>query len=85
MANMDDILDELSGANEPEKCSVKIVTLGIPPKAIEINEGTTVGDLKAKLGQSGVKFVDEYGNTLRDSDTVDEDCTFYTATAKQNG
>lgn len=85
MSDFDAIVDELSSPDEDNNVAVTICTLGIPPEALSIPCGTTVKDLKAMQGLEGTKFVDEYGNALRDSDVIDEDTKIFTATAKKNG
>lgn len=82
--NLNEIMDALNSPNDVE---VSVVTLGIPPEKISVPAGTTVGDLKAKLGTS-VKFVIQDANGTREAsnDTpITAAVTFYKASAKENG
>ena len=70
---------------EVETFNVELVSLG-GVQNVEVTEGTTVKDLKTKLGLSSTtKITNDEGDQLFDNDVIDEEVTLYTSVPKKNG
>lgn len=67
-----------------EQIKVQIVTLN-SVEDVEVTSTTTVKELKAKLGITNAKLIDEDSNLLRDNDTLEEGMQIYVSTPKKNG
>ena len=67
-----------------EEITVELVTIGGVQKH-SIEEGMTVADFKAKYGLDGMNIVDEDGDVLKNTDTLESDCQLFVSTPKKNG
>lgn len=88
MAN-GNINDVVAAFNSQPDFEVALVTIGIPPEKIKVQPGTTVGQLKTKLGLgSNVKIVIKTGSSTslaNDSTVITAGMELYKETAKKNG
>lgn len=76
-------MPDFSQLNE-EQIKVQIVSLN-SVEDIDITSATTVKELKAKLGITTAKLIDEDSNLLRDNDTLEDGMQIYVSTPKKNG
>lgn len=76
-------MPDFSQLNE-ENIQVQIVTLN-SVEDIDVTSATTVKELKAQLGLTNAKLIDEDSNLLRDGDTLTDGMQIYVSTPKKNG
>lgn len=84
MATMEEKIMPNFDALNDEQIKVQIVTLN-SVEDVEVTSTTTVKELKARLGITNAKLIDEDSNLLRDNDTLEEGMQIYVSTPKKNG